>query len=225
VAKYTPGESDSQTESEQSGSGSDSDSDSSTSSASTSSKNSPKKSFAKALKSSKSKPPAWVDPADVEPSTRVSLLSGPTRLRKLRQAVDEDEITGREYETRLRSQYERINPEPAWAKKARGKKSKEDDDEQSGDENSEGLHQDGDGFRELLSSTVGILAESKRRGRKTVVLPQGTLGIERVRDANHSVQGSGSGEVRALSFHPKPAIPVLSVATADRRIRLFNVSA
>ncbi|KAF4623295.1 hypothetical protein D9613_001406 [Agrocybe pediades] len=221
VPKHSTGDSASETESEGSNSGSDSESDSSSSSSSTSSRrSSSKKSFAKAIKSSKSKAPAWVDPADIAPSAHVSLLSGPTRLRKLRQAVDEDEITGREYETRLRAQYERINPEPSWAKKARGKKTKEDE---SDEEDSENLRTDGEGFKELLSSTSGLLAESKKKSRKTVVLPQGTLAIERVRDANHSVQGSGSGEVRALSFHPKPAIPVLSVATADRRIRLFNI--
>ena len=56
------------------------------------------------------------------------------------------------------------------------------------------------------------------------MIPHGTLAIERVRDANQSVQGSGSGEVRVLAFHPKPSVPVLCVATSDRRVRLFNVS-
>jgi U3 small nucleolar RNA-associated protein 18 len=84
--------------------------------------------------------------------------------------------------------------------------------------------EDGEGVGDLLSSTTGILGVENRKGRKNVVLPQGTLAIERVRDANQSVQGSGSTDVRVLAFHPKPAVPVLCVATADRRIRLFNVS-
>ncbi|KAF8880911.1 WD40-repeat-containing domain protein [Gymnopilus junonius] len=174
------------------------------------------------LPKSKSKKPAWIDPSDVAPATTVSLLSGPTRLRKLRQAVDEDAITGREYETRLRAQFERINPEPSWAKKARGKGKKgeeEGSDNEAGDE----MLQEGDGIKDMLASTKGLLADSKKKGRKHVVLPQGTLNLERVRDANQSVQGSGSGEVRALAFHPKPAVPVMCVATADRRIRLFHI--
>ncbi|PPQ68341.1 hypothetical protein CVT25_007590 [Psilocybe cyanescens] len=211
LPKYPAGHSDSDTPESDSGSDSDSGSQSSSSSASS------RKSFPKSLTSSKSKPPAWFDPADVESGARISLLSGPTRLRKLRQAVDENEITGREYETRLRSQFERINPEPAWARKARGKKAKDSDDE------ADGLEHEGDGVRDLLSSTTGVLAERKKKGKKPVVLPQGTLVIERVRDANQSVQSSGSGEVRMLAFHPKPAVPVLCVATADRRIRLFNI--
>jgi len=64
----------------------------------------------------------------------------------------------------------------------------------------------------------------KRKKRGAVVIPSGTLAIERVCDANQSVQDSGSGEVRVLAFHPKPDVPVLCVATAGRRVRLFNVS-
>ena len=181
----------------------------------------PQKSVAKALTSSHSKPPAWTDPADTK-SAHISLLSGPTRLRKLRQTVDEDEISGRDYETRLRAQFERINPEPAWARKARkrGKGRAGASDDEASDVNGE---EEGEGVRDLLSSTRGILEVEKGR-RKNVVLPQGTLAIERVRDANQSVQRSGSTDVRVLAFHPKPAVPVLCVATADRRIRLFNVS-
>ncbi|KAF9481248.1 WD40 repeat-like protein [Pholiota conissans] len=199
----------------ESNSDNDSQSDSHASSSSTSKRSPKQKSFPKILNSSRSKPPAWTDPSDVQPSAKVSLLSGPTRLRKLRQAVDEDEITGREYETRLREQFERINPEPAWARKSR-KKNK-------GDSDDEGVEGDGEGIRKLLASTSGILAEAKKKGRKNIVIPQGTLAIERVRDANQSVQKSGSGEVKVLAFHPKPSVPVLAVATADRRVRLFNI--
>jgi U3 small nucleolar RNA-associated protein 18 len=118
--------------------------------------------------------------------------------------VDEDIITGKDYETRLRAQFERVNPEPAWAKKARGSKEKNEIWDESEDDQTE------------------IKIKTKKRG--AVVIPSGTLSIERVRDANQSAQNSGSGEVRVLGFHPKPDVPVLCVATADRRVRLFNVS-
>ena len=140
--------------------------------------------------------------------------------------MDEDIITGKDYETRLRAQFERVNPEPAWAKKARGPKRKNrnktwdesEDDQTEEDEEEEDVN-------DIISSTAGILndkAKTKKGG--AVVIPSGTLAIERVRDANQSVQDSGSGEVRVLAFHPKPDVPVLCVATADRRVRLFNVS-
>ena len=213
----------SDSESEKFDSENESDSNSQASSSSQSSPRIlPQKSVPKALTSLRSKPPAWTDPADTK-ATHISLVSGPTRLRKLRQTVDEDEISGRDYETRLRAQFERINPEPAWARKARkkGKGRGGTSDDEANDVNGE---EDEEGVRDLLSSTTGILGAEKGRGRKNVVLPQGTLAIERVRDANQSVQRSGSADVRVLAFHPKPAVPVLCVATADRRIRLFNVS-
>jgi len=56
------------------------------------------------------------------------------------------------------------------------------------------------------------------------VLPAGTLAVERLRDANQAAQGSACGEVKVVAFHPSEKVPVLCVGTADRRIRLFNVS-
>ena len=187
------------------------------------------KAASKTQVSSGSKPPAWVDPADTQ-LTKVSLVNGHSRLRKLRQAAAEDEITGREYETRLRNQFERINPEPVWARKARGigkrkkGKTKEGDGESEEDEEGAGdIEDEGDGIQGLLASTTGLLAERRKHGKQNVVLRREELAIERVRDANHSAQSSTSGEVRVVSFHPKPAVPVLCVATADRRVRLFHV--
>ncbi|KIK02674.1 hypothetical protein K443DRAFT_677402 [Laccaria amethystina LaAM-08-1] len=184
------------------------DEDNSASSSSDSEASTSQPSLANITSKSKRKPPAWTDPTDVNPNSSVSLLSGPTRLRKLRQGPDEDTITGREYETRLRQQFERINPEPAWAKKAR--KIRRGDVDASDEEEA----------NDIFSSTSGIL---KKKDTGKVVLKQGQLSIERLRDANQAVQGSGNGEVRVLAFHPSPAVPVLCVASADRRVRLFNV--
>lgn len=44
---------------------------------------------------------AWADPSDVH--VKVSLASD-TRLRKLRDAPEEDQVTGRQYENKLRRQ-------------------------------------------------------------------------------------------------------------------------
>ncbi|KAF9527895.1 WD40-repeat-containing domain protein [Crepidotus variabilis] len=179
--------------------------------------------YSKSITASGSKPPAWVDPADTQP-TKVSLLGGASRLRKLRHAVDEDEITGREYETRLRDKFERLNPEPAWSKNFRNSKRRKTaggrDDEDLGE--ARDLEEDGDpeGLETLVSSSHGILKERRKR---IVALPRGTIALERVRDANHSTQCSTSGEVKVVSFHPKPAVPVLCVATSDRRVSLFHI--
>ncbi|KAK2464873.1 hypothetical protein APHAL10511_002949 [Amanita phalloides] len=162
----------------------------------------------------------WIDPAD-EP-LQVSLTNSHARLRKLRDAPDEDIISGKEYESRLRRQFERINPEPQWAVKARKaarqrrKKGALVGDESQGSDEEESV-------QDLLNATTGILAKGKRRAGARVVLPPEQLSIERLRDANQSVQQSNCGQVKVVTFHPSDQVPVLCVGTTDRRIRLFNV--
>jgi hypothetical protein len=71
---------------------------------------------------------------------------------------------------------------------------------------------------DLLTSTGGIL-EGKERRSKTIS-PK-TINIERLRDANLSARAEG--ELRTVQFHPSPQVPMLLTASADRRLRLFNV--
>lgn len=170
---------------------------------------------------SKSKPSnkhaAWADDDDATAEAGVSLSKGHSRLRKLRQAVDEDVIGAREYETRLRRQFESINPEPEWARKAkRVAKAKRHDLDLLSDSD---IDVDDD-----LPATDRVFADSRRTRKGEVKLPRDTLNIERLRDVNQATQNSGSGEVRVATFHPNPSASILCVATADRRIRLFNVS-
>jgi U3 small nucleolar RNA-associated protein 18 len=148
----------------------------------------------------------------------VSLLNGHSRLRKLRQTVDEDVIGTREYETRLRRQFEQVNPEPEWAKKAKSAvKAKQHELDL--------LSEASDLEEEAVSSTNRVFADSRRSTRNgEVKLPRDTLSIERLRDVNQETKGSGSGEIRVLIFHPNPSASILCVASADRRVRLFNVS-
>ncbi|KAI0045734.1 WD40 repeat-like protein [Auriscalpium vulgare] len=155
------------------------------------------------------KAPAWVDPDDT--SLQVNLAAS-TRLRKLRDAPDEATVGGREYERRLRRQFEKINPTPEWATTARKKRAKRRREPGSGEE-SAGDVEDVDG---LVSVIGGVLGKSRRRA-----LEPGMLSIERLRDANQAAQAEG--EVKVVQFHPSPQVPVLLTASADRRIRLFNI--
>jgi len=164
---------------------------------------------------------AWADPAD-EPLT-ISLANSYPRLRKLRDAPDEDVISGKEYESRLRRQFERINPEPSWALKARkAARQRKKKDTFSGEESQESEEEE-EGLDDLVNATTGILTKGKRRTGTKVVLPPEQLSIERLRDANQSVQQSNCGRVKVVAFHPSEQVPVLCVGTTDRRIRLFNV--
>jgi U3 small nucleolar RNA-associated protein 18 len=157
---------------------------------------------------------------------RVSLASDP-RLRKLRDVPSEDTLAGREYERRLRRQFERLNPAPAWAQKAKSKakaKRKRTDvasDVTSDEDAAAPTVPEGDDDGE--ADVNDILATTSLKARRAPgVLDKGTLRIQRVRDANLSARTEGA--IKSLRFHPSPAVPLLGVAGSDRRVRLFNVS-
>ena len=158
------------------------------------------------------KAPAWVDPDDT--NIQVSLASH-TRLRKLRDAPAEDTVGGREYERRLRRQYEQINPTPEWASKARKKLHPKRGRPTSGSE-LEDEDEDEDIIPDLLASTGGISA-----GKKPNVLTPGIISVDRLRDANQAAPAEGG--IKSVQFHPSPQTPVLLTASADRRLRLFRV--
>ncbi|KAF5346056.1 hypothetical protein D9756_010808 [Leucocoprinus leucothites] len=230
VPDYPPiPESSSRSDSEQ---GTDADSTSSDNDSDSQSSSSPPTPRASSPKSrSRTKKSAWTD-TPTSPH-QISLLSGPSRLRKLRRFADEDEIQEKDYESRLRAQFERINPEPSWAQRARKQNRKErelqgvadEDDEERGpgddaDDMQDGLHEE---KKNLFTSTTGILKAAERRRKGAVVIPSGTLSIERLRDANLSTQDTASGEVKVVAFHPSDRVPILCVGTSDRRVRLYNV--
>ncbi len=154
---------------------------------------------------------AWTDPDDA--SLEVSLASS-ARLRKLRDAPEEDAINGREYERRLRRQFVKMNPTPEWATAAARRKRRRTDSGADGDDGDVG----GLDLDTLVTSSGGILGHRHRTR-----LDPGVLAIERLRDANQAAQAEG--EVNAIQFHPSPQVSMLLIASSDRRIRLFNVRA
>lgn len=157
-------------------------------------------------------------------------LASSKRLRKLRDAPTEDVVAGNSYEAKLRRQFENINPAPSWAAEARKRVRGEKRKRSSSAIGAPGAEGVGEGEEEamdgamdivdLLTRTDGIL-KKERRGRGTA-LAKGVLAVERLRDANQSAKAEG--DIRALEFHPSPRVPILMTASADRRVRLFNVS-
>ncbi|KAG6371535.1 WD40-repeat-containing domain protein [Boletus reticuloceps] len=152
------------------------------------------------------------DPDDS--NIQVSLTSH-TRLRKLRDAPAEDTVGGREYERRLRRQYEQINPTPEWATKARKKSHPKRQRSTSGSEPEVEVDVE-DIIPDLLASTGGISG-----GKKPKTLSPGIISVDRLRDANQAAPAEG--EIKSLQFHPSPQIPILLTASTDRRLRLFHV--
>ncbi|GAA5899759.1 hypothetical protein JCM8208_004556 [Rhodotorula glutinis] len=184
----------------------------------------------KALATRNLRQAAWHDPAD---ETLQISLQGQKRLRKLRDSAAEDVVSGLEYESRLRRQFEKLHPPPQWAVDARRKILRrraaaaqhggnaalalDSDVSDASDEDGEGSADERDEADELFSrAVIGGKGGRKVKGGK---LEPGEIDIDRVRDANQHEQGSGP--VVEIGFHPRAQ--VLFSATSDRRLRLFQV--
>ncbi|KAI1789157.1 WD40 repeat-like protein [Ganoderma leucocontextum] len=161
----------------------------------------------------------WTDSDDT--NLQVSLTAD-KRRRKLRDAFVEDHVDGCEYERRLRREFEKANPSPVWARDARrlphaGGTGKRMRPSMGSDvEEEEGQADAGLGLDYLLSGAGSVLDKHPVK-----TLPQGTVAIERLRDANLSAKAEG--EVKVVQFHPSPQVPILLTTSSDRRLRLFNV--
>ncbi|KAF8496934.1 hypothetical protein BU17DRAFT_103354 [Hysterangium stoloniferum] len=117
------------------------------------------------LNSDRKKKAAWVDLDDV--NIEVSLASD-NRLRKLRDAPVEDIIKGRDYETRLRRQFEK-NPDPEWASAARDRLRGQKRRRASQSSQSASASGDEDRITSLINSSGKLLVEwMRKRSLETV---------------------------------------------------------
>lgn len=162
--------------------------------------------------------PAWVDSDDEK--LAVSLASA-TRLRKLRIAEDEDLVSGTEYCKRLRQQFLRLNPAPAWARYSDGRPSKKrrtsaassgDSSDASDDDNDDLTTQPMAKFLRDINRLTGRDSAKHRRLRPEV------LDIQRTRE----IPDKHKAPVECLSFHPE--YPVLLSASTSSILYLHHVA-
>ncbi|KAK9465916.1 WD40-repeat-containing domain protein [Lipomyces arxii] len=163
---------------------------------------------------------AWVDSDD----ERLSIsLASTDKIRKLRTEEGEDTISGKEYNARLRSQFQRIYAVPEWA--ATQKRKKASTSGQSGSEtgsSSDEYEAEDDEERALSADPLKVLLASTDKytsKSKSKLLPSSVLDIARLRDANQ--QAPSQSAVQTLSFHPR--LPLLLSAGYDRTLRIYNV--
>ncbi|KAG9104678.1 hypothetical protein FRC06_000064 [Ceratobasidium sp. 370] len=149
---------------------------------------------------------AWVDPDDNQ--LDISIASD-RRLRKLRNSATESTLSGREYESRLRRQFEKFHPVPEWAI-SRSKRTRRPSQSSSPNSDSEE-----ESVEDPTTGPIDIAAAPLD------ALPPTELAVTRLRDANQAARSDGA--VAAVEFHPSARVPVLMVAGADKRVRLFNV--
>lgn len=168
--------------------------------------------------------PAWVDSDDERLTVS---LAGAKQLRKLRETEADDLVTGAEYARRLRQQYLKFHPLPAWAKEAAAAASKDgkkkrrrrssaaaasDSNASGSDDASSGDEEDDDDFSALplekfLRDASALSGAGRRKKRK---LRPEVLDIQRTRD----IPDTHRGAVDSLSFHPQHPV-LLSSSTAS----------
>lgn len=167
--------------------------------------------------------PAWTDPASA--SLVVSLAgdgvrtengsyAGSKKLRKLRETPTETQVSGIEYEMRLRRMFEKLHPRPSWASL----------EKRTGDE---AVSSGNTSLAHLLGRDSGLVkgaskGDSQRKTKK--LLPPGKLDVQRVRNANEAQGRASLSSIEALQFHPSPRAHVLLTASKDRRLRLFQIN-
>ncbi len=146
----------------------------------------------------------WHDSDDSDGDVSVDLASGSHRLAKLAKQGDEatdSRISGREYEKRLREQFEKMKDSKtvAWVNNLR-----------------EGTaHVEDDTAQQHTRKVGGLLLQRGSSKR----IPPGRLEITKLADANKTQPSKSI--VNAVEFHP--AGQILMTAGLDRRVRFFSI--
>ncbi|EFY90273.1 WD domain, G-beta repeat containing protein [Metarhizium acridum CQMa 102] len=163
--------------------------------------------------------PAWEDSDD---DRLVISLAGTNRLRKLRMTEADDLVSGLEYSRRLRQQFLRLNPAPAWAKQNAGRPpskrrrrssaASDSTSDSDGDSDSESSAQPLEEFLRDVKQLAGLGASKRRRLRPEV------LDIQRTRD----IPDKHRSPVECLSFHPE--YPVLLSASRASILYLHHIA-
>lgn len=162
--------------------------------------------------------PAWIDSDDDRLS--VSLASA-TRLRKLRIAEDEDFVSGTEYCKRLRQQFVRLNPAPAWAKHADGRpaKRRRSTIESASDSSASDMDDEDDVTAQPMAAFLRDI--NRLTGRDQVKhhrLRPEVIDIQRTRE----IPDKHKSPVECLSFHPE--YPVLLSASSSSILYLHHIA-
>ena len=174
----------------------------------------------------------------------ISLVDGPTRLKKLRRYADEkNPISLKEYELRLRERFintASVAARTDWADVGLAKQV-QDEQQQGVDDNGDltsGKRQkkkrggytssdsddddSDDAAKQILESNASLFDTSTGRGGRRT-LPPTILDILRCRDGN--LQDPNNSVVSATQFHPNcdENNPLLMTAGLDKMIRFFRI--
>lgn len=150
--------------------------------------------------------PAWVDSDD----DRTTVAVTATRLRKLRETHDEESLSGGAYVARLRAQYEKIYPRPAWADNW-----EHSDEEEAAEEGED----EGRGGPDTAALAALLKRTSTFVQPQTKLLAPNKLLILRLKDANTARRSRGG--IQSMSFHLLH--PLLLTGGFDRTLRVYHI--
>jgi len=144
---------------------------------------------------SKKKPaPAWCDPDDEEVSVDIV---NKRNLRKLREDPEEVNVSGTKFQERLKTNFEKVLPAPAWADLDRAPEGSDDSDDEE----------------------ERIFKSGKKMLMKPDHLPQGLLNIKRLKDINK--QQPSNATITSLKFHPTAKIAL--TASLNKHLNIFQI--
>ncbi|DAZ97903.1 TPA: hypothetical protein N0F65_012166 [Lagenidium giganteum] len=144
--------------------------------------------------------PAWVDEDDGDVQVN---LEDEKRLRKLRKTEEDTVVDGKDLQKRLKQQFQATHGTVSWADPKNFLAS----DDRPVNSDSE------DEEEEVARTTSTMLASSHD------VLPQGTLDICRMKDANQ--HAPSNAVIQSVQFHPNGQM--LLTAGLDKTLHLFQI--
>lgn len=153
---------------------------------------------------------AWSDSDDERLQVNINQLK---RSKKLRKSYQESQMNGRDYVTRLRSQFEKIYPRPKWVDDVDTSDIDENGSDTDGSEVEDVINGDINALRNILQSTYSYKATDSK------LLPVKNLDITRLKDANASHKPHSA--IQSLSFHPTK--PILLTGGYDRTLRIYHI--
>lgn len=166
--------------------------------------------------------PAWDDSDDERLTVSLANVS---QLRKLRISEREGVVSGTEYTRRLRQQYLRLYPHPAWAQEAEGRltdtkrrrrSSASSFTSSSGESGDEGdLDTSALPLEKFLRDVNSFNGDESRKRRK---LRPETIDIQRTRD----IPDTHKAAVGSLSFHPQ--FPILLSSSTSSILHLHHIA-
>lgn len=169
--------------------------------------------------------PAWND--DDDASLTVDVMAGASRLKKLRRDEAERRLAGREYEARLRAQFEATQPSTDWAALPKQRRARRRAAPGAGDADSSGGARGG-AASDYSDDSDAVLEEEAQarllRGAPSLFsapssLPASELSVKRATDLNAA--SASSSAVGCVGWHPNAQLAL--TAGLDKTVRLFRV--